>query len=376
MEMLKNHRGLRIILGILCVLVIILVIAFLFIKLWPPFGGKASKEDQKDYAKRAENYKDGKFYNTGDFSIMRKVEGSTKNPFVSTKDEIPETKLPAQKPEFLSNPSAEDLTITWFGHSTVLIQMNGINILTDPVFSECASPVSMVGPKRFSELPITTEELPHIDVVLISHDHYDHLDYETIKAIDQKVDAYLVPLGVENHLERWGIDEDKVQNFAWWEDTKINGLSITSTPARHYSNRSITDRFSTLWGSWVLKSDTCQLYISGDSGYGTHYEEIKKRFGKFDVVLVDSGQYDITWPEVHMNPEEAYQAAKILEADVIMPIHWGAFKLANHPWDDPVERFLIAAKEEENKVVTPKIGQTMNVNNASQYTERWWRTIK
>lgn len=371
----RKHRVVRILARILAVIVILIGIVIIFLNCWPAFGGKASKEDKQEYAKRASNYVNGKFQNEGEFSVMTKKEGAV-NQTVSEEGATPKEEVPTVQPSYIENPSEKDFTVTWFGHSTLLLQMHGMNILIDPVFSEYSSPIQFGISKRYSTPPLTAKDLPHIDLVLISHDHYDHLDYNTILEIDDKVDSFVVPLGVENHLERFGVDARKIQTMAWWEEVEVKGLTIGCTPAKHYSNRSITDQYATLWASWVLKDENYQVFESGDTGFGEHFQKIHEKYGAFDFVLLDSGQYDVSWADVHMNPEEAYQAAQVLEAKVAMPIHWGAFKLANHPWDDPAERFVKASEQGTIPVVTPKIGQTVVLQEYENAMERWWRSVE
>lgn len=370
----KKHRIVRVLIRILIVIIVILFAAFMFLKFCPAFGGTASKEDKLDYKERAANYSDGKFRNEGDFSILKNANGAIDNA-ISTKGSTPNEEIPIVEPTYLDESSSADFSVTWFGHSTLLIQMNGMNILIDPMFSEYASPVQLVGSKRFSTPLVSLDELPDIDVVLISHDHYDHLDYNTIMDIDDKVTSYVVPLGVENHLERWGIASDRIQNMAWWEEIEVNGLTIGCTPAKHYSGRSLTDQYATLWASWVLKDDDFQVFESGDTGFGNQFEEIHNKYGDFNFVLLDCAQYDVRWPDVHMNPEEAYKAAQILNSAVAMPIHWAAFQLANHPWDDPAERFVRASEGGNIPVVTPMIGETMKLNEYMKYRNLWWRNV-
>ena len=371
---LKQHKLVRAAVVLAAILLSLILAVLLFLRLWPAFGGRASREDKEDYAARAENYRDGKFYNDGDFQIMRETERKD-DKVISSKGVKPEGEIPTVTPEYGQPLSEEEIRVTWFGHSSMLLQMHGMNILIDPIFSERSSPVAFAGAKRFSTTPVTVEDLPHIDILVLSHDHYDHMDYKTIKKLDEKVDRYIVPLGVENHLERWQVDTGKIRNMAWWEETEINGLTIGCTPVRHYSGRSLDDQFATLWASWVFRDGNHQVYESGDSGYGEQFEQVHDRYGDFDFVLIDCAQYDVTWPEVHMFPEEAVTAVDILGADIAMPIHWGAFSLAYHAWDDSVERFVAAGEETGLQIVTPKIGETVKLNELEDFMERWWRDI-
>lgn len=365
----KEHKVFRVLTKILLVIVIIFAGVFLFLKLNPVFGGSPSKADKENYAARAENYVDGKFT----YPVEYELDGLSADNRISEKGTRPAEALPVAPPSFVENPEVEEVYITWLGHSSILIQMHGMNILIDPVFSEKASPVSFAGPGRFSELPVTAEELPKIDIVLLSHDHYDHLDMKTIKALDSKTERFIVPLGVENHLERWGVSADKIQNMAWWEEMELDGLTIACAPARHYSSRSLWDAGNTLYASWILKDEYHQIYESGDTGFGGHFQAIHERYGDFDLVLMDCAQYDMRWHQIHMLPEESVNASELLGAKLAMPIHWGAYVLSSHGWDDPPERFVRAAEAIELPVVSPKLGETMKLTEYEAYQERWWR---
>ncbi len=370
--MIMKRKILKIIFVILFVIILIVLAAFLFVTFFPSFGGRVSKEDKADYEKRADNYADDKFTYPAEWEL----EGLSEDQIVSDNQTLPRKNIPVETPEFADDPDIDKVTVTWFGHSNMLIQMHGMNILIDPVFSERTSPVSFVGPKRFSELPLEIDDLPDIDIVVISHDHYDHLDMDSIKALNAKSERFIVPLGVENHLERWGVSSDKITNTAWWEETEINGLTIACTPSRHFSGRRIIDSDETLWASWVFKDEYHQIFESGDSGYGGHFEEIHNRYGDFELVMIDCAQYNMDWHYVHMFPEESALAAEALGAQTAMPIHWGAYVLSSHPWDDPAERFTAAAEKLGITVITPKIGETMTPENAEEYQDRWWRTIE
>lgn len=388
-EKKKMKRWKKVILWIVGIIVLIGIIAFLVLRFAPIFGGHATSEDEKDYAKRSEVFKDGHFENTGKFTVM--VDTDEKDPYtISKKDTEPEDELPSVKASLEKYDAAEktgalkktdaaektDVEITWFGHSLLLIRIGEKNVLMDPMFAERSSPVSFAGPKRFSHPGIEIKELPRIDAVLISHDHYDHLDMEAIKELESKTDNYFVPLGIEKDLQKWDIPEKKIKNFAWWEETKLGDLKIACTPARHYSVRNVMDNGETLWCSWVLKDKENSLYESGDSGYGDHFKQIREKYGEFDMAILDCAQYNVKWPQVHMFPEEAAKAAKELGSKQVMPIHWGAFSLAEHGWDDPVERLVKAGEKENLTVVTPRIGETFELDKASNYLQRWWKKLK
>ncbi len=369
----QNHRVLFVLLCMITVLLVLLLLGFLFLHFWPAFGGTPSKKDKANYASRTEYYQDGKFLPYEEIHIMG--DSAFTNDFLSTKKTKPQEKLPTVTPTWEKEPSKEDFTITWLGHSTLLIQIEGLNILVDPIFSEVASPVSFIGPKRFTDVPVSIDDLPVIDIVLITHDHYDHLDYETIRKLDKKVRQYVVPLGVEKHLERWKVKKEKITNMAWWEEITISDLVIGCTPAKHYSQRGLFDRNQTMVASYVLKGTKYQIYESGDTGFGNHFQEIYQKYGDFDLVLMDSGQYNSAWHDIHMTPEESVEASKILNAKVAMPIHWGSFALSIHPWDDPAEAFTTHAEREKLETVTPRIGETFSFEEYSNYQEKWWRDI-
>lgn len=372
-RILMNSRLFKILIITLIILVVLILISSLFIKLYIPFGGTPSSSDRENYKKRASNYKDGKFYNENDFQMIYKQ--TEKNTYTSTKKTTPIESLPTKEPLIIQEPNKEDLNITWLGHSTILMNINGMNILIDPVFSNYTSPVSFAGPTRYSQLPIDIKDLPKIDIIVISHDHYDHLDYKTIKLIDNKVDKYIVPLGVEKHLERWKVKSSKITNMAWWEEININGLLIGCTPARHYSSRTMLDKYNTLWASFVFINEKYKVFISGDSGYDEHFKKINKKYGNFDLSLIEAGQYDVKWKSTHMIPEQSVQAGIDLNSKVIMPIHNSSFILSSHPWDDPLERFALESERKNIKYITPMIGETINYKDNIS-TSKWWKNIK
>lgn len=266
-----------------------------------------------------------------------------------------------------------DQHFTWLGHSTIMFAEAGKTVLIDPVFYR-ASPV-IVGGKPFAirNAP-TADDLPAIDAVLISHDHYDHLDHRAIKELNPKVGHFYVPLGVKAHLQRWGVADQKITGLDWYESARLGELRFTLMPSRHFSGRRFSNRNSTLWGAWMIKSPDLSLYFSGDSGYSKEFAQIGRAYGPFDLAFIENGAYNAQWAQIHMTPEESVQAALDLRAQVVLPIHWGKFDLAYHPWREPVERFLAAAHNKPMRVTTPVIGQSFTLGALP--VEKWWEDVK
>lgn len=258
---------------------------------------------------------------------------------------------------------------TWLGHSTLLFATKGKTILIDPVFYR-ASPIFFGGASFPMTNPPKIADLPAIDVVLISHDHYDHLDYHAIKEIDAKVGHYYVPLGVKGHLQRWGIAHEKITEFDWYTSLADSGITFTLLPSRHFSGRRLNNRNATLWGAWMVKSQDLSFFFSGDGGYNSGFAQIGKQYGPFDIAFIENGAYDEKWAQIHMLPEESIQAALDLHSSVVVPIHWAKFDLAFHPWKEPIERFTKAAEGKSLRVGTPQIGQTFSLASLPQ--KRWW----
>ena len=279
--------------------------------------------------------------------------------------------LPVTRQELLS-PSHE-MRLVWFGHSTFLIQVQQMNILIDPMLTSTPAPHSMLAGGRYSQkLPINMADLPAIDAILLSHDHYDHLDYESIKKLDSKVGHYFVPLGVGLHLQHWGISPERITELDWWQTAQLGRSEFTLTPARHFSGRKFELRNKTLWGGWVVESQEQRVYFTGDSGYGPHFKAVSQRFGSLDLALIETGQYNERWPNIHMMPEQGVQAAIDAKAKVMMPVHWGAFTLSLHPWNEPPERAVAEAKRRGQAIVVPKIGEILQLRQTKQ-PSGWWR---
>lgn len=265
--------------------------------------------------------------------------------------------------------------ITWFGHSTALVKLEGKTLLIDPVFSPRTSMVSFMGPKNFKyDKYMQVEDLPEVDAVIISHDHYDHLDYETIVKLKEKVDHFFVPLGIGAHFERWEISADAITEMDWWEEAEFEGLTMALTPSRHFSGRGLADRSTTLWGSWAILGQNQKIYFSGDGGYTPEFQKIGEKYGPFDLAFIECGQYNEMWAAIHMMPEESVQASIDLQAKVMIPIHWGKFPLALHTWEDPVERMTARADELGVDYLLPTVGETM-ILTEDEPKDRWWEAF-
>ena len=271
-------------------------------------------------------------------------------------------------------PPGTGLRVTWFGHSTTLIEIDGQRVLTDPLWIERASPLPGVGPRAWYPPPLALDELPPIDAVVISHDHYDHLDQQTISAMRgerwQRT-MFVVPLGIGAHLAYWGVPEARIVELDWWQQTRIGDLELTCTPARHASGRMVIDNDSKLWAGWAMRGARHRVYYSGDTGLFPAMREIGARLGPFDLTLIESGQYGRGWPDWHLGPEQAVRAHRLVRGRVMLPVHWGKLVLAYHGWTEPIERVLAAAAVSGVSVLAPRPGQSVEPE-APPARERWW----
>lgn len=261
------------------------------------------------------------------------------------------------------------------GHSSLLLAVDGEFWLIDPVFSERVSPVSWAGPKRFHPTPIGLSELPPIKGVVISHDHYDHLDKSTISALAEQVEHFVVPLGIGSYLQKWNVSPQKIQELDWWQSFELPKLTLTATPSQHFSGRGLTDRDQTLWASWVIKTAQQNIYFSGDTGYFDGFKTIGERLGPFDLAILENGAYNKLWPSIHMQPNDTMQAFLDLGAKALMPVHNSTFDLALHPWFEPLERIQALAVTHNAKAVTPIIGQQVKLPLQQSY-DYWWQQMK
>jgi L-ascorbate metabolism protein UlaG (beta-lactamase superfamily) len=289
----------------------------------------------------------------------------------------PGAPLPSVDPrEAWSRAPDSGLRATWLGHSTVLLEMDGHRVLTDPVWGTRASPFRLLGPKRFQPVPLRLRQMPEVDVVVISHDHYDHLDYPTIRALARhSAVPFVTSLGVGAHLQAWGIAPERITELDWWESHRVpgTGLTITAAPSQHFSGRGFKDRNATLWSSMVMRSERHAVFFSGDTGLTTEYTTIRDRLGPFDLVMLEVGAFHPSWGDIHLGPVNALKAHELLGGGAFLPVHWGTFSLAMHAWDEPAETLLAKARTRD-VLLMPRLGEA--VEPAEQKAvEPWWREV-
>ena len=339
---------------------------------WPPFGGSL-QGDRAARARASPQFRGDHFENVIPKTPMSNAVlwDLLKRQYSGTEMRTPPPSCPPvvrlSQEDFKGRP-APGLRAIWFGHASVYLEIDGTRVMTDPVLSDYA-------PKRFHPPPLALEALPKIDAVVISHDHYDHLDVQTVKRLAQSGTHFFVPLGIGAHLERWGVPGAQVTELDWWQSADIAGLKLTSTPARHYSSRGLRDGNATLWSSWSIAGPVHRVYFSGDTGFGEHFREIGERLGPFDLSLLKIGSYGPGqgWLDIHMDPEEAVKAHVAVKARRMLPVHWATFNLAFHAWDEPIKRALAAGRERSIDLVTPRIGEVVAAGSAFT-SVNWWET--
>ncbi|MFT5585417.1 MAG: L-ascorbate metabolism protein UlaG (beta-lactamase superfamily) [Cognaticolwellia sp.] len=293
--------------------------------------------------------------------------------FAESQPSTPEVDLPIlrSKGELFDTPPESGLRVTWLGHSTQIFEIDGVRLITDPIFGGRAGPVDWAGPQVWYAPPIALDDLPEFDAVLISHDHYDHLQQPTIERMAAWETQFIVPLGVGAHLEYWGVDPTRITELDWWESTTVGPVEVNLVPSRHASGRHLLDQMRTLWGGYAIVGPENRIYFSGDTGLFPAMEEIGERYGPFDVALIEVGAYDQAWPDWHMGPENALRGADMVNAKSFLPIHWGLWNLANHGWTEPVERAIVAAEKRGMPMYVPKPGESLEPS-ALPALERWW----
>jgi L-ascorbate metabolism protein UlaG (beta-lactamase superfamily) len=325
---------------------------------------------------RSPQYREGRFTNPRPRPAMGFWEGLKLTwLFLKGKPEgtVPRRPIPLRTIDRAELDAAPDRSLYRLGHSTMLMKLRGRYWLTDPVFSERASPVMWAGPARFHAPPISIDELPPIAGVILSHNHYDHLDYAAVLKLAAKTERFIAPLGVGDQLVAWGIDASRVEQLDWWQSTEVHGLRLTATPAQHFSGRGLRDSDSSLWASWVIQDDDLRVFFSGDSGYFDGFRKIGEAYGPFDLTLMETGAYDERWAFVHMQPEETLQAHLDLRGRCLLPIHNGTFDLALHPWEEPFERIVALAAEKQVPLTTPMMGERVDMRAPGGVTP-WWRS--
>ena len=275
---------------------------------------------------------------------------------------------------------ASGLRATWLGHSTVLIEIDGHRVLTDPVWGPRASPLRLVGPKRFQPVPLRLRQMPEVDAVLVSHDHYDHLDYPTIHTLARhSAVPFVTSLGVGAHLQAWGVPAERITELDWWESHRVpgTGLEVTAAPSQHFSGRGLKDRNATLWSSLVVRGPRHAVFYSGDTGLTTEYELIRERLGPFDLVMLEVGAFHPSWGDIHLGPANALQAHALLGGGAFLPVHWGTFSLAMHAWDEPPETLLALAEPRSVPLLMPRLGEPVEPVEATQGrpVSPWWRAV-
>jgi L-ascorbate metabolism protein UlaG (beta-lactamase superfamily) len=344
------------------------------------FGGKAHGL-RLERMHASPRFLDGGFKNTAAVSPGLKpgTTLSTMGEFLlGGQNRTPPAPLPLESPlATWARPVDTGLRATWLGHSTVLLELEGLRVLTDPVWGPRASPSAFTGPKRFHPVPVPLSGLPPLDAVILSHDHYDHLDYPTVLELARMDVPFYTSLGVGAHLEAWGVPPERITELDWWESATLprGELRITAAPSQHFSGRGLGDRNRTLWSSFVLESPRHKVFFSGDTGLTPEYGEIRQRLGPFDLVMLEVGAYHPAWGDIHLGPENALKALELLGGGALLPVHWGTFNLAIHAWDEPAETLLRLGQEQRVRLVMPRLGAPVEPSRVER-VEPWWHSVR
>ena len=338
------------------------------------FGGTATGERAARMV-ASPQFKDGVFHNRPHPPREHAPMGEVMREMARGKQaRVPSSPIPVVTDEVTRDTDATGLHVTWLGHASALLEIDGRRVLIDPIWSDRCSPSPAVGPKRLHEPPVALSDLPPVDAIVISHDHYDHLDMPTVKELVRLSDApFYVPLGIGAHLDAWDVPADRIVELDWDEAAERDGLHLTAAPAQHFSGRLFT-RDQTLWASWVIATDAHRVFYSGDGGYFEGFAEIGQAYGPFDLALIQVGAYSDGWPEIHMTPEEGVATAVDVRASLVLPVHWGTFRLAPHRWGEPIDRLWAEAKARGVEIVVPRPGARVDVSEPGD-VDPWWQLL-
>lgn len=355
-------------LGIFLALVV-LIVAFVAITAWPNIGAWPSKTPTAAEV-TSPQWHGRSFANPA--PMFMNLKGGIWQILQSKPGEEPDSPVPTMDSSALyATPPTSGLRVTWFGHSSSLLEIDGVNVMIDPFWSERASPFPWLGPKRWYEPPVPLDNLPRVDVVVVSHDHYDHLDRASVQAFNARGARFIVPLGIAAHLIDWGVPKEKITELDWWQDAHVGVLRIVSTPSRHASGRLEAHSDATLWTGYAFIGPDHRAFYSGDTGMNDTFADVGAKLGPFDVTLIEDGQYDEQWPDWHLGPEQAMQVHEEVRGKVLIPVHWGLIKLAHHGWTEPAERIMAAARCSKAEVLIPEPGQAVEPTT-HPVVPRWW----
>lgn len=378
MKKLKKYKLLKIVMYIVIGFIVILSSSAFFILNQPEFG-KLPSNERLERIQKSPNYKDGSFHNQsktpnliGNANFIKAFYSLI---FKTQERVTPESQIPSVKTNIKNIKSDEDILV-WFGHSSYYMQIDGKKMLIDPALSGYASPFPWMVKAFKGANPYKTDDIPDIDYLFITHDHWDHLDYNTLKKLKGRIKKIICGLGVGEHLEYWGFNPNIITELDWYEQTTLdNGFNLNATPARHFSNRGLK-RNKTLWISFVLQTPTLKIFIGGDGGYDKHFEEIGEKFGPFDLAILEQGQYNERWKYIHLLPNQVLNAAKELKANRIFPVHNSKFALSIHPWDEPLEQIIKNNENFQLTIITPMIGEKVRLKDSTQKFSYWWKGLR
>ena len=351
-------------------LALLITVAGALAAAWRDFGAAATGQ-RRARMERSPQYRDGEFVNP--LPLWNDVTGALAATLDASPYYVPDAPVPTVVPDTaaLRSSPASGLRVTWFGHSSTLLEIDGVRVLTDPFWGERASPLGWIGPRRWFSPLLALRDLARVDAVVISHDHYDHLDLATVTHLDSIGVTFIVPLGVGAHLAYWGVAAERIVELDWWERHRVGGIDVVSTPARHASGRQLLDRDHTLWTGFAFVGPTHRAWYSGDTGLFPQLTEIGERLGPFDLTLIESGQYHRAWPDWHLGPEQAVQAHRMVRGTVMLPVHWALLALAPHGWTEPIERVRAEAARTGVQLITPAPGMSVEPTR-DRVTARWW----